>query len=345
MTRRDLMKFAGIAGLGMMLPRLQAKAQANEIIKPKRLSEGDTVSLISPGSAVPSPDDIRSATEAVEALGLKAKFAANTTAGTGYRTKPRKARIDDIHEAFSDSETTGIICIRGGYGSGMLLDGLDYDLIRQNPKVFIGYSDITALHLAIHQNAGLVTFHGPVALSAFTDFTARHFKKMLFENKAAGLLQNPGGNVGIREANPTRGITPGTVQGNLTGGNLSLISSLLGTDYEIDTKDKILFLEDVGEAPYRIDRMLNQLRLAGKLDDAAGIVFGVCSGCETGDTASTWDSSLGEVLDNYLRGSGTPAFYGLLIGHTSHQLTLPYGIKAVLDADNGALIIREAAVV
>jgi muramoyltetrapeptide carboxypeptidase len=228
-------------------------------------------------------------------------------------------------------------------GSGQLLDKLDYDLIRSKPKVFLGFSDITAMHNAIQKLTGLVTFHGPVMLSDFSNYTMEHLKKAIFSTDPIGKISNPEGKSGVRENYPVLTITPGIARGRLTGGNLSLVTSLIGTPYEIEVKDKILFIEDVGEAPYRIDRMLTQLRLAGKLN-ARGIVFGLCAGCDS-TNGSTWDYSLGEVLQNILSMAGVPTFYGLTFGHTSDQLTLPMGVEVEINADEGTVNIMESGVV
>ena len=171
----------------------------------------------------------------------------------------------------------------------------------------------------------------------------RIFEKALFSSEPLGTLTNPDAQSGIRDLYPLRSVNSGRAEGMLTGGNLSLVSSLMGTPYEIETDGRIVLLEDVGEQPYRIDRMLTQLNLAGKLENAAGIVFGKCSGCGPDGSQSTWDPTLGEVLDYQLGGLNCPVFSGLLFGHTSDQLTIPLGIPAVMDADKGTLIIDKPA--
>src|SRR5262249_47966013 len=169
-------------------------------------------------------------------------------------------RLDDLHAMFRDSEVRAVFAIRGGYGSEHLLDRIDYDLIRRNPKIFLGYSDITALHLAIHQKTGLVTFHGPVVLSRFSEYTQKWFRKALFEAAPIGEVANPPETNRLRPTHNLRTVRPGRARGPLIGGNLSLIATTMGTPYEIDTRGRILFLEDVDEQPYSIDRMLTQLR-------------------------------------------------------------------------------------
>jgi muramoyltetrapeptide carboxypeptidase len=245
---------------------------------------------------------------------------------------------------FRDPEVKAIFALRGGYGSAQLLDRIDYELIRANPKIFVGYSDITALHLAIHQKTGLITFHGPVVLSRFTDYTLDHFRRALFQTNPIGTVRNPGETNTLRPVHRLRAVRPGTARGRLIGGNLTLISTTLGTPYEIDTRGRILFIEDVDEEPYRIDRMLTQLRLAGKLDAAAGIIVGECLDCRPKDYKPSFNSTftLGEIEDNLLGDLKVPVLSGLTIGHTDDQLTLPEGAMATLDAGQGTLTLEES---
>ncbi len=340
------MKF--FAGAAALLPFAFSRGftqKSSNTIKPFMLKEGDTVGIIAPATAVSDPDDIFRAEEAASHFGLNIRFGSNLKNGSGYKTRTPEERTDDLHEMFSDDGIKAVFCIRGGYGSATILDKIDYDLIRRNPKILLGYSDITALHLAIGKMSGMVTFHGPVMLSAFSEFTEEHFRKALFSSEPLGEQSNPAKKNNFREVYPLRTISTGRAEGVLTGGNLSLISSLMGTPYEIDTEDKILLIEDVGEEPYRIDRMMTQLRLAGKLEKAAGIILGKCSGCGYGGVypSRVWDYSLGEVYDNVLKEVITPAFYGLLFGHTADQLTIPLGVSAVMDADECVLKITESA--
>lgn len=344
MQRRTLLKTLAATAA---LTAVSGKSFANNssgYIKPHSLKLGDTVAVIAPGTAVTDPDDIARAKEALDYFCLNMKLGKNVLSGSGYKTRSVIERLDDIHAAFSDPEVKAVFAIRGGYGSPQLLDGIDYDLIRKNPKIFVGYSDITAMHLAFNKLAGMVTFHGPMPLAAFSGQTSENFKKAIFSSEPIGFLANPESKSGFRKIYPTRTMTSGKAQGRLIGGNLSLISGLMGTPYEIETEGRILLIEDVGEQPFRIDRMLTQLRLAGKLQKAAGIVVGACSDCTpSGSQSSTWDSTLGEILDNIVAKSGIPAFYGLMFGHTSEQMTIPFGVEAIIDADTGTLNITEPA--
>lgn len=320
---------------------------AGALLRPAVLREGDTVGLITPSTFVSDPDRIALTERTIRYFGLNAKFGRNVRKREGYVGGSVEERVADLHDMFRDPEVKAVFCIRGGFGSAHLLDHIDYGLIGKNPKIFLGYSDITALHLAIQRKTGMVTFHGPVALSRFTKYTQEHFRRALFETKPLGLLGNPRDSDPLRPAHTVRTIRGGTARGPLAGGNLTLISTTLGTPYEIESKGKILFLEDVDEQPYSVDRMLTHLKLAGKLDAAAGIVFGECNDCRPRDFRPSFDSnfSLGEILDRILGKLRIPVFSGLTIGHTEDQLTLPVGVMATLDADKGNLTVEEAGVI
>lgn len=324
-----------------------ASGQSNELIKPKALKQGDTVGLITPSTEVIDPDRLALAAKTLKYFGLRVRLGNNVGKRSVNYASSVNARLDDLHTMFADKAVDGIFAVRGGYGAGHLLDRIDYSLIRKNPKIFLGYSDITALHLAIYKRAGVVTFHGPVAVSSFSDYTQAAFRKALFDSRPLGRLSNPQEGNLLRPEHNLRTVKSGRVSGQLIGGNLSLIAATMGTDFEIDTRGKILFLEDVDEQPYSVDRMLTHLRLAGKLDSAAGIIFGECAECAPRDYKPSFASpySLGEVVDNILGGLKVPVLYGLTIGHTADQLTLPMGVKAILDADKGYVEITEPAVI
>jgi muramoyltetrapeptide carboxypeptidase len=339
----------GISLAGALtMPRFSFGASSSDaLIRPKALRAGDTVGLITPATYVPDPDRIALAERTIKYFGLRMKLAKNAGKRMGDYHLSIDERLDDIHASFRDKDVSAVFAIRGGYGSMHLLDRIDYDLIHRNAKIFLGYSDITAMHLAINKQAKLVTFHGPIALSRFTDYTQKYFRKALFETQPIGKVTNPPESNGLRPGHPLRTIRPGIATGPLMGGNLTLISNTMGTPYEIDTRGKILFLEDVDEEPYSIDRMLTHLRLAGKFENVAGVIFGECQDCRPKDykPSSTIPYALGEVLDNILGDLKVPVLYGLTIGHTDDQLTLPLGVTATLDATNGTVDIKDAAVV
>lgn len=306
-------------------------------IKPKPLSKNSTIGIIAPAS----PGDQQAAASGIaylEAQGFTIKLGKSVFEAWGDLAGPDELRAEDINTMFLDPKIDGIISLRGGYGTMRLLELIDYNIIKNNPKVFVGYSDITALHLAISQRTGLITFHGPMAASDFgknpPDYTWDYFYRAVTESTPLGVIANP-----PATALPTV-ISPGEAEGPLTGGNLSLIAATLGTPYEIDTTGKILFLEEVSEAPYRIDRMLTQLLLSGKLQAAAGIILDVFNGCL--EEMNPPSFTVEEVLKDRLGKLSIPVISNLYFGHTPEKATLPVGVKAAIK--NNTLVILEPAV-
>jgi muramoyltetrapeptide carboxypeptidase len=305
-------------------------------LKPKRLYPGDTIGIVSPAS----PGDLEmnmAGIEWLEEQGFRIELGKTFDQIWGYLSGSDAERAADINTMFASPSINAIICLRGGYGTMRLLELLDYPLIRSHPKIFVGYSDITALHTAIGQRTGLVTFHGPMIASDMgknlPDYTRDSFYRALTSSWPIGSITNP------PLSPPPQFLVSGTAQGYLTGGNLSLVVATLGTPYEIDTRGKILCLEEIGEEPYRIDRMLTHLRLAGKLQDAAGIVFAVCADCEIEDDPPNF--TLQEVLQDRLGDLGKPVLYHLYFGHTADKATLPLGAMAMLGV-NGLEVIETA---
>ena len=345
LTRRRLLALTAVVSQSLS-QKAAPQTSMPTLLRPRALRPGDTVGLITPSSYVSDPDRLIAAERTVRYFGLKPKFGGNVRKRDGYLGGSIEERLEDLHAMFADPAVSAIFAIRGGYGAAQLLDRIDYALIRKNPKIFLGYSDITALHLAIGKRAGMVTFHGPVALSDFTEYTRKYFRHALFETNPLGAVTNPPETNPLRPAHTLRAIRPGKARGRLEGGNLTLISTTMGTPFEIETRGRILLLEDVDEQPYSIDRMLTQLRLAGKFDGAAGIVFGECKDCRPRDYKPGFESTLsfGEVLDEILGKLPVPVLSGLTFGHTGDQLTLPLGAMATLDADKGELTIEEAGV-
>ncbi|MEO8349783.1 MAG: LD-carboxypeptidase [Acidobacteriota bacterium] len=315
------------------------------ILKPRALKPGDTVGLVAPASYTFDLWRLDDAAARVEALGLKPKFGKYVKGRRGFLSGTDEERVADLHEMFADRSVAGIFSLQGGYGTPRLLDRLDYDLIRRNPKILLGYSDITGLHLAISKKTGLVTFHGPNMLGSLPPRTLESLKKALFVAEPIGEVTNPEESDPLNVEFPLRTVVPGVARGRLVGGNLTLIAHTMGTPYEIDTKDRILLLEDTGEAPYRIDRMLVQLRLAGKLQAAAGIVFGSCTDCGPSRSSFEISLSLSDVLQELLGSLGKPVLAGILFGHTKEKAIIPIGVEAELDAGAKRLAIVEAATV
>ncbi|MGI9862092.1 LD-carboxypeptidase [Moorella naiadis] len=300
-------------------------------LKPPALPKGATVGIVAPASPLPDQEYLERGLAFWRRRGYRVRLGSHINAATGYLAAGDDQRLADLHRMFCDPEVQAVVCLRGGYGSLRLLADLDYELIAAHPKILVGYSDITALHLAINKKTGLVTFHGPMIYPELgSQSPSPYTVKSLFCTLEATVPPDP-----ISPASnlpPAVTINPGRAQGIVIGGNLSLVVATLGTPSEIDTRGKILFLEEVNEAPYRLDRMLTQLHLAGKLAEAAGIVFGFAGEA----------TALG-VITARLQLTGRPCFYGLPAGHINPQVTLPLGIHAWLDAEACTLTYLEAA--
>lgn len=300
---------------------------------PKPLHEGARVAVIAPASPIPEEKqgDLEASERVLKEWGLNPVIYPSSRARYGYLAGSDEQRAADVMVAFLDDAIEGIICVRGGYGVQRILDRLDFERIRQHPKWLGGYSDITALHIALNQRCGLLTYHTPMPstemIGGLDAYTEEYLKKAMF----GGLS----GQLPAAKENKMQTLRPGKAEGILCGGNLSLVSSSLGTPYEIDTKDKILFLEDVHEAPYRIDGMINHMRLAGKFEDCAGILLGAYTDCEAENASLT----LQQVFDDLLP-QGKPVLMSYTCGHCLPTMSLPLGARAKLDADAKTLTIQ-----
>lgn len=326
-----LLSLGSIAGLpGIRLPASDSP-ETPPLIKPRRLSEGDTVGLLSPASIIPERNRYPEIIETIRDLGFSVKVGENALNTRGYFAGTDAERADDLNNFFKDPGVDAIIAFRGGWGSNRILSLIDFETIRENPKPLIGFSDITTLLLAIHAKTGLVTFHGPVGKSEWTEFTVSCFKNVLM-NAAPEPLKNRNKKV------PLNTIRSGNASGRLLGGNLSVLTSMLGSDYLPDWEESILFVEDVGEDVYRIDRMLTQLQLNGILEKLNGFIFGRCTDCRKSNNFSL---SLEQILEDHIRPIGIPAFYGSMIGHLDDVFTLPLGIKAKMNSNTGTITLLE----
>jgi muramoyltetrapeptide carboxypeptidase len=320
-----------------------AAGPAGAARKPRRLKPGATVGLVSPASATYVTDEMLIAQETVEALGLKPRLGRHALDRYGYLAGKDLDRAADLNAMFADDAVDAILCVRGGWGCNRLLPLLDYPMIAAHPKILLGYSDITALLNAIYARTGLITFHGPVAASAMNKFSLEYLRRVLFDGEAV-LMDNPkitGDNLVVMK-DRIRTITPGTASGRLVGGNLTVLAAIMGSGYLPDWKGKLLFLEDTHENIYRIDRMLTQLKLAGVLDQVAGVVFGKCTQCGPGEGHASL--TLEEVLDDHLRPLKVPAWSGSMIGHVDSKFTVPVGVLARIDAGAGSIAMLESAV-
>ncbi|MFJ6412569.1 LD-carboxypeptidase [Terribacillus saccharophilus] len=298
-------------------------------VKASVWKKGDTIGIVSPAGPI-KREELERGIKIVESLGLRVKLGKHVFDKYGYLAGKDTDRAADLNDMFKDNEVKGIICSRGGYGSGRIVELLDYEVIKQKPKVLLGYSDITYLHTAIRQRTGLITFHGPMVAS---DMGESDFAKLSYD-----LLQQffiPQDVIYTTAISPLEAIVHGKATGALVGGNLSLLTSTLGTPDEIDTKGKLLLLEDVAEPPYKIDSMLNQLKHAGKLEQAEGILIGDFTDCDAKDPETSL--SFDQVLVDYLTDLEKPVLKGFRIGHCNPNITVPLGTEATMDTKTKTL--------
>lgn len=308
-------------------------------IKPRALRSGDRIAIVGPGSAAPEEKLVKGA-ESLGGLGFEPVFGKTCFLKRGFMAGPDEARLADLHWAFSDPSIQGIMCLRGGNGSGRLLPFLDMDLVAANPKPFVGYSDITVFHTVFGQRGNFVTFHGPMATVEFSSkgakaLTRDSFLEAMTSTEPLGVL-----------GDASTGIVPlagGHAAGEIVGGNLALVCSTLGTPYELDTQGKVLFIEDINEQPYSVDRMLTHLRNAGKLAAAAAVVLGDFINAEPVSPGPGDSLTLDEVFADHLPHLGIPVIRGLRCGHGPLNITLPLGIRVEVDGDGACLTALEAA--
>lgn len=347
MNRRDLLKMAAAVPLsgtqGARQPASPAPGSASSAVRPRRLAPGDTVAMVAPASATFIRMELEIARESLEELGLKVVVGEHLLDRHGYLAGSDVARAADINRFFADPSVRAVLPIRGGWGSSRVLPYLDYAAMRRNPKIVLGYSDITALLLAINARANLVTFHGPNGMGRWDTWSAELVKRVLFDAEAAS-FENPRdkGDFIIQMENRTQTIVPGMARGKLLGGNLTVLTALLGSPYLPAWDGCILFLEDVGEDIYRIDRMMTSLKLAGVLEKIRGFVFGTCDECEPGEGYGSL--TLEEVLDDHIRPLNVPSWRGAMIGHRTPQFTLPVGAPVEIDAARATIRMTEPAV-
>jgi len=342
--RRSAIKTLGAIAAATLSPTIAAAGRSTQkTIFPPRLKPGDVCGLINPAGATFHPDDINIAEETLQALGLRTKRGQHLLDRYGYLAGKDTDRASDINSMFADPDVKAIITVRGGWGCNRLLPLLDYKSISKNPKILMGYSDITSLLIAIYAKTGLVTFHGPVGISTWNDFTVELVNRILFKGSIL-LMENPEkrNNLGVQTDNRIRTISAGTAEGRLVGGNLSVLTAMVGSPYLPDWKNKILFIEEVREDIYRIDRMLTQLKLAGILEQLNGFIFGKCTKCNSSETYGSL--TLEEVIDDHIKPLGIPAWYGSMIGHIEDKFTVPLGVSVKIDAQTGTIQMLEAAV-
>ncbi len=335
MNRRDFLTGLTLTGIATQFPILAQSGSSQLLLKPPGLNQGDTVGLVTPASPI-LKQHLKWIQLQLAQQELTVKVAPHALSKYGYLAGTDQQRAADINLMFADPTVNGIIATGGGWGSSRILSLLDYNLIRQHPKIFLGYSDITALLLGLYSKTGLVTFHGLLGTSMWNPYSVSWLQKLLFEGQTITFQNSPDV--------PVQTIYRGQAKGQLIGGNLSVLSALVGSEYLPSWQGKILFVEDVGEDIYRIDRMLTHLKLAGILDQISGFIFGQCTSCTKGE-GNEPSLTLWQVLTDLIQPLGIPAWYGSMIGHIRDQFTIPLGIEVEIDTEQGTIKMLENAVV
>lgn len=342
-SRRRFGAAAAALGAAACFPAL-AKAPGRPLLKPPRLKRGDLAALVAPGGHL-SDAEIEKSVRNMESLGLRVRLGANVRLARGNYAGTPLQQAQDLHAMFADREVKAIWAGRGGSGGAQVLPHLDWKLIRANPKILCGYSDVTALHLGMLRQAGLVTFHAPQAISTWSDYSREHLVAAIMEPRPGHVIRSAKENLEKAATRPEFRelvVRPGIAEGPLVGGNLSVLSALAGTPYGARMKGCIAFLEDIGEAPYRINRMLTHVTLTGDLPSAAGLVLGVFVKCHPPEGEASL--TLEETLVDRAWPLGIPSAIGMSVGHIAHQVTMPMGIRARFDAGERTLALMEAAV-
>lgn len=318
-------------------------ASSSDRILPKRLKKGDTIGLIAPGYAI-KPKVLDEAKITLQAMGFKPYHTNRIIGNHGYFSNTDAERAADLNEMFTNPKINGILCARGGYGCTRIMDLIDYEAIKKHPKALIGFSDVTALLNGIYKETGLIGFHGPVGSTLNDPYSMEQLRKVIMKPSDTFTIKNKQLDLSLKmdPEYERYTITQGMATGKLVGGSLTLVNALIGTPHEIDFTDAIVCLEDVEEAPYRIDRMLTQLIMGKTFSKAAGIVFGVCAGCNQSTNPDSF--SLKEVVLDRIRPLQIPAVYGMSFGHIKSNFTFPIGINAKLDTRKMTLKLLERAV-
>jgi muramoyltetrapeptide carboxypeptidase len=310
------------------------------IIKSAKLRSKDLIGIISPASSPMDPLKLETGIRYIEKLGYRVELGKNVGKTNGYLAGTDQERADDLNYMFKNKNVRAIFCTRGGYGASRILDKINYKLIRNNPKIFVGYSEITSLQMALLQKAGLITFAGPMITSDFgndiSSYTEECFWKIITSNKKIGRLKYP-------DNGKLPAITKGSAVGRIIGGNLAVFSALIGTNYFPDLKDRILLLEDVDELPYKVDRLLNQLRMLKVFKVLKGVILGRFVDCYEHDPSKK-TLTLGEVMEDYLKELNIPVLYTFPHGHIKDKITVPFGIRIKMNASRGFIDFNESAV-
>lgn len=342
MDKRRFLKSLGLlAGTAPFLSfDSSARSFGVEVLLPKAIKKGDTIGIISPSAASADRMEFTYAKEAMEALGFKVKLGENLKNRFGHLAGTDEERAGDLNTMFADPEVKMIICLRGGSGAARILPLLDYELIKKNPKPLQGYSDITAIHSAIQSQTGLITFHGPNGSGSWNSFNVKQFEKVYFGTEAIAFKNEIGkGDDLVAKGNRIQTLTGGKAKGKILGGNLTVLTALSGTPYYPDFQDAILFVEDTGEDPYKVDRMMSTLKLNGTLDKIKGFVFGQCTECTPGGGYGAF--TVDQLMDHHVLPLNIPAYTGAMIGHVSRQFIIPVGAEVELNADLGSITVTQ----
>ena len=347
LTRRNFIKSTGALTALTLAPAAGKAFNTSEngeqpaLIRPGRLQKGDTIGLITPSGPI-TQQQLNDAVKQLKELGFNTYYEDSVLDQYGYFAGKDTDRANELNRMFANKMVDAVLCVRGGYGAIRILDMLDYDLIKQNPKVFMGYSDITAFLNAIYQKTGLVTFHGPLGISTFNEFVWNSFENVVMNPQSHyryAYLREPG-----TENNPEFDqytINKGKATGRLVGGNISVIASMIGSAFEPDFENKLVFLEEIEEKTYRVDKMLVHMLQATNLKKAAGIIFGVFKECNINDEPRL---TLKQAINDLFKPLDIPISYGFPFGHIDTIITLPVGIKARFNANKNSLKLLESAV-
>lgn len=331
MKRSDFLKTLGIGALPLALSTAKTHSSNQTLTLPKRLSPGDIVGLVAPAGIIYDETEFARMQGELANFGLRSVFGDHVGDRYGYFAGTDEERAADLNAMFENPDIDGIMAVRGGWGCARILPFLDFQMISHNPKVYCGFSDNTTLHHALMAYSKLQTFHGPNGNSKWTDLTKESFESVVMRGEAGS----------YRSASEVETLTSGKATGKLIGGNLSILATTLGTPYQADFENALLFIEDIGEDTYKIDRMLSHLEQAEVLNEISGFIFGKCTDCSAG-TQPTF--SLMDVLDHYLSRYQIPAVYNLDFGHEPDNFTIPVGAMAELDADAGMITLMQPAV-
>ena len=333
MKRSEFLKTAGLGSLSVpFFSTGDGESPYQELIKPIKLKPGDTVAFSAPAGILFDSADFGKMEKVMDDFGLNVRFGEFVRERFGYFSGTDYQRALDLNRFFTDPSVDAIVAVRGGWGCSRILPHLDYDRIKENPKIFCGFSDITTLHLAFLKKCGLVTFHGPNGSSDWSELTLQNFEQVLMKDRPVRYVSK----------SRVKTLMPGKAEGCLIGGNMTVFTTSLGTWYQPDTNRAILYLEDIGEPVYKIDRMLSHLKTAGVLNNLNGFIFGRCTNCPR---PSRPGFTLEEIITQYIKPLGIPAIMGADIGHDPDNFTIPVGLKAVLDAGKGEFYLKESAVV